>query len=125
MITQPKLQEAIAYYQGKLDPNSNDVVKLAACLIVQDMMFGKSEQLSAQEEPLRLLPSYSYAPPPENVETTIDYTSDTDFGRLIYGRTAAEIWPIIDELVSKPVQAFSPRLYDALFRKLKATKSPG
>lgn len=125
MITQTELQEAIAYYQGKLDPNSNDVVKLAACLIVQDMMFGKSEQPSAQEEPLRLIPSYSYAPPPENVETTIDYTSDTEFGRLIYGRSAAEIWPIIDELVSKPVQAFSPRLYDALFYKLKVTKSPG
>lgn len=125
MIKQPELQEAIAYYQGKLDPNSNDVVKLAACLIVQDMMFGKSEQPSAPDEPLRLIPSYSYAPPPEPVETIIDYTSDTEFGRLIYGRNAAEIWPIIDELVSKPVQAFSPRLYDALFRKLKATKSPG
>lgn len=124
MITEPELQEAIAYYQGKLDPNSNDVVKLAACLIVQDMLFGKSEQQSAPDEPLRLIPSYSYAPPPEPVETTIEYTSDTDFGRLIYGRNAGEIWPIIDELVSKPVQAFSPRLYDALFCKLKATKSP-
>ena len=125
MIKESELQEAIAYYQGKLDPNSNDVVKLAACLIVQDMMFGKTEHLSAPEEPLRLIPSYSYAPPPENVETTIDYTSDTDFGRLIYGRNAAEIWPIIDELVSEAMQALNPRLYDAFMRKLKATKSPG
>ena len=125
MIKESELQEAIAYYQGKLDPNSNDVVKLAACLIVQEMMFGKTEQLSAPDEPMRLIPSYSYAPPPENVETTIDYTSDTDFGRLIYGRNAAEIWPIIDELVSEAMQALNPRLYDALFRKLKATKSPG
>lgn len=125
MIKESELQEAIAYYQGKLDPNSNDVVKLAACLIVQDMMFGKFEHLSTPEEPLRLIPSYSYAPPPENVETIIDYTSDTDFGRLIYGRNAAEIWPIIDELVSEAMQALNPRLYDALFRKLKATKSPG
>ena len=125
MIKESELQEAIAYYQGKLDPNSNDVVKLAACLIVQDMMFGKTEQSSAPEEPLRLIPSYSYAPPPENVETTIQYDSDTDFGRLIYGRNADEIWPIIDELVSEAVQALNPRLYDAFMRKLKATKSPG
>jgi hypothetical protein len=125
LITEPELQEAIAYYQGKLDPNSNDVVKLAACLIVHDMMFGKSEQPSAQEEPLRLIPSYSYAPPPNPVETTVDYESDTDFGQMIYGRNAAEIWPIIDELVSEAMQALNPRLYDAFMRKLKATKSPG
>ena len=119
MITEPELQEAIAYYQGKLDPNSNDVVKLAACLIVQDMMFGKSEQPSTPEEPLRLIPSYSYSPPPENVETTIDYSSDTAFGRMIHGRQASEVWPIIDELVSEAVQALNPRLYEAFMRKLK------
>jgi hypothetical protein len=125
LITEPELQEAIAYYQGKLDPNSNDVVKLAACLIVQDMMFGKSEHLSAPEEPLRLIPSYSYAPPPDPVETTVEYESDTEFGQMIHGRPASEIWPIIDELVSEAVQALNPRLYDAFMRKLKATKSPG
>jgi len=125
LITEKSLQEAIAYCQGKIDPKRDDAILLAACYIIEERMFGKPDQPSAQEEPLRLIPSYSYAPPPENVETIIDYTSDTEFGRLIYGRTAAEIWPIIDELVSKPVQAFSPRLYDALFRKLKATKSPG
>ena len=118
MITEPELQEAIAYYQGKLDPNSNDVVKLAACLIVQDMMFGKSEQLEKQEPP-RSLPGYSFAPPPEPVETMIEYDSDTAFGRMIHGRQAGEVWPIIDELVSEAVQALNPRLYDAFMRKLK------
>lgn len=118
MITNPELQEAIAYYQGKLDPNSNDVVRLAACMIVQDMMFGKSEQFE-QQEPPRSLPGYSFAPPPENVETTINYVSDTAFGRMIHGRQAGEVWPIIDELVSEAVQALNPRLYDAFMRKLK------
>lgn len=118
MITYPELQEAIAYYQGKLDPNSDDAIRLAACFVVQDHMFRNSEQLP-DVAVNAITRGYSYAPPPEPVETTIEYQSDTEFGRLIHGRKASEIWPIIDELVTEPVQAFNPRLYDALFRKLK------
>lgn len=119
MITEHDLQEAIAFYQGKLDPNREDALYLAACFINQDHMFGKkAEQLPVVAENA-ITRGYSYAPPPEPVEITIDYDSDTAFGRMIHGRQASEIWPIIDELVNEAVQALNPRLYDAFMRKLK------
>lgn len=37
---------------------------------------------------------------------------------MIDGRDAAEIWPIIDELMST-VQALMPRLYDGVMRELR------
>lgn len=116
MITQQDLQEAMSYCEGKIDPKREDAILLAACYIIEDHKYKKDEEA---DDTLRLAPGYSYAPPPEPVETTIEYQSDTEFGRLIHGRKASEIWPIIDELVTEPVQAFNPRLYDALFRKLK------
>ena len=116
MITEKSLQEAIAYCQGKIDPKRDDAILLAACYIIEEKMFGKTEQ--PDEEPLRVLPGYSYAPSPEPVENTIEYTSDTDFGRMIHGQSAAEIWPIVDELVSEAVQTLTPRLYNAFMSKI-------
>lgn len=118
MITKQDLQEAMSYCEGKIDPKREDAILLAACYIIEDHKFGNSEQLPDVAENA-ITRGYSYAPPPEPVETTIEYQSDTEFGRLIHGRKSSEIWPIIDELVTEPVQAFNPRLYDALFRKLK------
>jgi hypothetical protein len=63
---------------------------------------------------------YSFAPPPEQVEKpTIDYSSDTEFGRLIAGKDPEKIWPVVDELVSEAVRAFNPKLYQAFLRKLR------
>ena len=58
-----------------------------------------------------------YAAPPDPVETTIDYYSDTDFSRAIDGRPAADIWPVMDELMST-LRIVQPRLYDGVMRKL-------
>lgn len=113
MITEQDLQEAIAECQGKRNPDSRTCIMLAAFLTIKDHMYPKDE------EPVR---SYSYAPPPEIPEpagNVIDYASDTEFGQIVNGRKVEEIMPIIDELVSEPVRAFNPRLYDAFLRKLK------
>lgn len=119
MITEQDLQEAIAECQGKRNPDAKTCMMLAAFYIIRREMFGNPEQVSAPAEAPALPTGYSYAAPPETVEKTVEYESDTDFGRLIYGRAASEIWPVIDELVTEPIQALYPRLYDALFRKLK------
>lgn len=123
MITEHDLQEAIAECQGKRNPDAKTCMMLAAFLTIRREMFGESEQMTkAQEleEPLRLVSNYSYAPPPEEVGTTIAYSSDTDFGRAINGREASEVWPIIDELVNEPVRAILPRVYEAFMHKLKS-----
>jgi hypothetical protein len=119
VITEKQVQEAIAYCNGKVDPKRDDALLLAACYIIEDRFSKEQGQPAKAVEPLRELPNYSTAPAPDPVEKTINYTSDTQFGRMISGRPAAEVWPLIDELVNEAVQALNPRLYDAFMRKLK------
>ena len=127
MITEYDLQEAIAECQGERNPNANTCIKLAAFYTIKNELFGKPEQLTKQADPSLIGDrgidnpgGYSYAPQPEEVETIIDYYSDTEFGKLINGRKATEIWPIVDELVSQAVIGLSPRLYDAFIRKISS-----
>ena len=128
MITEQDLQEAIAECQGERNPNANTCIKLAAFYTIRDHLFPPDEkQLTNQAVSSQIgdsnfeIPStYSYAPPPDEVETTVDYYSDTEFGRLIDGRKASEIWPVIDELVSEAVANLNPRLYEAFLRKIQS-----
>ena len=112
MITEKDLQEAIAECQGVRNPNASICIKLAAFYIIQEHLYGKQEQTT---DPA---PAYSYATKPEPVETTIDYYSDTEFAQAIDCRNAADIWPVIDELMTV-LQATNPRLYAGVMRKIE------
>ena len=114
MITEHDLEQAIAECQGERNPNANTCIKLAAYYTIRREMFGNSEP-SAEPRPVD---GYSYADAPEPVETSIDYYSDTEFSRAIDGRNPADIWPIIDEMMST-VQTLMPRLYDVVMRRLQ------
>lgn len=122
MITEKDLQEAIAECQGERNPNANTCIKLAAYYTIKEHLFPEKPQLPIETSTDTSTPQYgySYAPPPDEVETTINYYSDTEFGRLIDGRKASEIWPVVDELVSEAVQTINPRLYEAFLRKIKS-----
>ena len=111
MITEKDLCEAIAECQGARNPDANTCIKLAAFYIIKNEMYGQQEETSP------VLPAYSYSAASEQVETTIDYYSDTDFSEAIDGRQAVDIWPIIDELMSV-LQATNPRLYAGVMRKI-------
>lgn len=113
MITEKDLQEAIAECQGARNPNASTCIKLAAFYIIQEHLYGKPT-----EDQSPAVPSYSYAAPPEQVETTIDYYSDTEFSQAIDGRRAGDIWSIMDELMSV-LQATNPRLYAGVMRKIE------
>ena len=117
MITEQDLIEAIAECQGERNPNANTCIKLAAYYTIKHELFGKPEQLPTPEVSPAV--GYSYADAPaEPVETTIDYYSDTDFSRAIDGRPSADIWPVMDELMST-LQVLQPRLYDGVMRRLQ------
>lgn len=105
MITEQDLQAAIAECQGVKNPNASTCIKLAAFYTIRNELFPEK---SIQE------PIYSYASEP--VEK-VNYQSDTEFSRLIDGRNADEIWPIIDELM-QTIQVVNPRLYASVLRKL-------
>lgn len=109
MITERDLEQAIAECQGERNPNASTCIKLAAFYTIRNEMFG-----TKPDEP-----SYSYAPPPQPADTrTIDYDSGSEFAQVIHGRDAAEIWPIMDELMDT-IHALIPKLYDGVLRKLQ------
>lgn len=110
MIYEKDLDEAIAVCQGERNPTANTCYKLAAYMILKRELFGRPEQ---PEEP-----TYSFsAGPPEPVAPLVDYSSDTAFSKAIEGRKTADIWPIMDELMTA-LQVMLPRLYDSVMRKL-------
>jgi len=115
LIYEKDLDESIARYQGEVNPSIETCQKLAACLTVKRELYGKPERLPVVADHAI---SYSHAAAPaEPADTHIDYDSGTDFSRAIDGRDPADIWPIVDELVST-LQVIQPRLYDAFMRKL-------
>lgn len=116
MITEKNLQEAIAYYNGKLDPEPNDAVMLAACYMLRDRMFPQ-EQQQAQ--------AYSLAPEPPEIqyrysgvssEAVGDY-GDSDFLQAVRGKNPAEMWPVMDDLMDT-LRLAKPRLYDRIMREI-------
>ena len=118
MITERDLQEAIAACQGERNPNANTCVKFAAFYTIRNELFRKPEQPAGGSK--MEIPTYSYAAAPaDTADTHIDYNSGTDFSQAIDGRDSADIWPIMDELMST-LQAIHPRLYNAVMRRLKA-----
>lgn len=114
MITEQDLAQAIAECQGERNPNANTCIKLAAFYTIRDAMFGRPEPRPEPET------AYSFAAAPaEPVENLIDYYSDTDFSRVIDGRKPADVWPVIDDLMTH-LQIIEPRLYNAVMRQLQA-----
>lgn len=121
MIDDRQIQEAIAYYSGKLDPNRSDAVALAACYILQDHIAPGTENRSA--------PGYSTAPPPA-VERAENYADDlsgslavgdygsSDFLQAIYGKRPEDVWAVMDELM-ETLAAVNPRVYDGVMRQIR------
>lgn len=114
MITEQDLQAAIAECKGKRNPDSSTCIKLAAFLIIQEHLYGKPPE----SDNVPALPAYSYAAPPEQVETIIDYQSDTEFSAVIDGRRAGDVWPVMEELMEVLRRTNKP-LYNATIRKIQ------
>lgn len=112
MITEQDLQEAIAECLGQRDPNANTCIKLAAYYTIQHELFGDSDQPAVNQ-----IPAYSRAAPVEEYETYVDYTSDSEFSKVVNGMDSKQAWAIVDELV-ETVRVLNPRLYNGLIRKM-------
>ena len=115
MIYEKDLDESIARYQGEVNPSIETCRKLAACLIVKRELFGEPERFPVVADNAT---GYSYATGPVDTAETIHFDSGTDFSQAINGRNQAEVWPIIDELISS-VQVLMPRLYDGVMQRLQ------
>ena len=103
MIKLQDVSEAIAECEGVRHPNANTCLKLAALYTIRDNM--TKEQTT--EEPVR----YSLAPAP-------NYSSDTEFGRIVRTKDTSEVLAVMDELMST-LQGMIPRLYEGVLSKLQ------
>lgn len=113
MITEKDLQEAIAECEGQRNPNASTCIKLAAFYTIKQHMFGDPG-------------TYSFAAGPEPVQEksveqpgVIEYLSDTEFSREVYGMEVDELMPIMDELMTT-LEIVQPRLYAGVMRKIKS-----
>lgn len=114
MITENDLKEAIAECQGQRNPNASTCMKLAAFLIIQREMFGHPENTEiVQSEPIKL---YSHQSA-NNAEKIVDYPVETEFGKLIDGQIAADVWDVMQELMDA-LKITNPKLYNFAMRKL-------
>ena len=115
LITEQDLKEAIAECQGQRNPTTNTCIKLAAFLTIQKEMFGESLQNeTVQIEPVK---PYSYQSA-DNKEKIVDYPVETEFGKLIDGQIAADVWDVMQELMDA-LKITNPKLYNFVLRKLE------
>ena len=109
MITEQDLQEAIAECEGQRNPTASTCIKLAAYLTILQNLYPES----GKENDYAFYQMSRGADP----DPVIDYDSDTEFSRMVHGRSAAEIMPVIDELMST-IKVIHPRLYNGVMNKL-------
>lgn len=110
MITEQDLRSAIAECIGTRNPDARTCIKLAAFYTIQQHLY--PESVDAAESALPA-PGYSYSVAPG----AIDYDSGSDFAEIIQGRDPAEVWPVMDELMST-LQTMIPKLYEGVMRRL-------
>jgi len=108
LITKHDLDEAIKECEGKRNPDANTCLKLAAFYTIRKEMFGEGKEV---EQPM-----YSYAPPPESVETIQRY-GDSEFLEVVEGKPIDGVMLIMDELMDS-MRVLQPRIYDSVMRKV-------
>lgn len=111
LITENDLLSAIAECQGERNPNANTCIKLAAYYTILENIQDKPSHTAAA-------PAYSYAAPVQN--TAVQYTSDTEFAKIINGKSYDDIMHTVDELMTT-LSVLYPGLYDAVIRKINNT----
>lgn len=120
MIREDDLNQAIAECQSERDPNAWTCIRLAAFYILRGELFKDTEQLPKDYAAAPMLrgAGISMAAAPQPIEEIVSYSSKTEFGQAIDGRRAADLWPVLDELMSI-LQTMHPRLYTAAMDKIK------
>ena len=111
MIRLEDLEEAIKECEGQRSPNANTALKLAAYYTIKNELYPSAEQ------PRTIDSGYSYAAPPVEERSTIDYDSDTEFGAVVNGKETTPVMAILDDLMTV-LQSAQPRLHRRIIEKI-------
>ena len=112
MITLHDLESAIKECEGQRNPNSSTALKLAAYYTIKNELFPSSESTPM------ISGGYSYAAPPVEETSVIDYHSDTDFGKAVEGKETQPVMAIMDDLMTL-LQSAQPRLHRRIVREIE------
>lgn len=112
MITKQDLLEAIAECQGTRSPNANTAIKLAAFYTILDHL--EDSTRSNDVRPVESV-GQSFA---LSGDGSVRYDGQSEFARAIDGRQQADVWPVMDELMTT-IKVMNERLYDGVMRKLQ------
>ena len=117
MISEQDLLQAIAECQAERDPDASTCKKLAAYFTIYNQMYGKQ----AAQKPSSIsygMPTYSFDAQHTEKPDIVSIDSGSEFARKVNGRNAAEIWHIVDDLITS-LSVINPRLYRLTMRKIK------
>ena len=115
MITEKDVLNAID--ECMQDPiTGNKRAALAQLFVIHDHLFGEPMQVQETQRPMPMQ-SYS-APPMEQVEIYVETNGDSEFLKVVNGRKAERIWPLINELV-EAVKILHPRMYTTFIDKVQ------
>ena len=110
MITLQDLEEAIAECEGQRKPGANTCLKLAAFYTIKNHLYPEEKTPLVYQS----MGAYHDSRQPERIELD----SNSEFARLVNGRKASEVLPVVDELI-EALMAINPRLYKSFIRKIE------
>lgn len=118
MITERDIDQAITECQAERDPNAWTSIRLASFLIIKAYLFGSAGQWPEDYATMPMIRGASFASAPQApAPQVISYASGTEFSKKIDGKTADNIWPIMDELMSV-MQTLEPQIYANVLREI-------
>ena len=94
--------------QGQRNPNASTCLKLASYYTIKNELFPKNNQPIA---------NYSFAAPPVETSSTIDFDADTDFGRSVNGKSVDDVLNKLNEIMTG-LYVINPPLYRKILREL-------
>ena len=115
MITEKEVEQAIQECM-RAPVTGNKRAVLADLIIIHDYLFGEPQEARQAPQPMPMQ-SFS-APPTEQVETIVETNGDSEFLKVVNGRKAERVWPLINELV-EAVKILHPRMYATFIDKVQ------
>lgn len=112
MITEHDLLEAIAECNGQRNPTASTCLKLASFYTILDHMKEKEEVKSSVAKVEGPVSAYSFS------DGSVTYTSKSEFGKIINGKSEHFAWGVMDELM-ETLHEMIPKLYDGVLNRLK------
>ena len=99
MLEAKYLDEAIAQNLGETSPDAWTCIRLAAQMYLRDRLYSPPEAPARPELPQAS--AYALADSPRQPSPEIvAFPGKSDFARAIDGKDAADIWPVMDDVMS-------------------------